>query len=150
NVQQIVAALNTAFGGGAGSTGGAGLNFQLGTTSDSLINVSLNGATAGQLFNGASLDVSTAGGAATAVAAVKTALDSATAIRSNVGAYETQFQYAAANLQASVQNLSAAQSGLLDTDIATESTNYATEQVKLQAGISVLAQANQQLQSLLK
>jgi large subunit ribosomal protein L1 len=38
----------------------------------------------------------------------------------------------------------------LDTDIATESTSYATSQVKLQAGISVLAQANQQLQALLK
>ena len=102
------------------------------------------------MFNGANLDVSTATDAAAASAAVSAALDSITASRSNVGALETQFNFAAAALQSSVQNESAAQSSLLDTNIATESTLFATNQVKLQAGISVLAQANQQTQALLK
>ena len=96
------------------------------------------------------MNVSTAGGAAPASTAVGTALNSVTSTRANVGALEQEFGFAAANLQSSVQNSTAAQSGLLDTDIAGTSTAYATDQVKLQAGIAVLAQANQQLQALLK
>ncbi len=149
NVQKVADALNTAFSGSA--TGGSGgLNFQLGTTSDSIINVTLASARASALFNGASLDVSTAGGAATAATAVTSAINLATASRATIGAYEQQVGFATATLQSSAQNVAAAASAQLDTDIALESTAYATNQVKLQAGISVLAQANQQLQALLK
>jgi len=49
-----------------------------------------------------------------------------------------------------VQNQGAARSNLLDTDVAATSTAFATAQVQLQAGIAVLAQANQLQQNLLK
>ena len=71
-------------------------------------------------------------------------------MRANVGALQSRFNFASANIESSIQNQDAARGVLLDTDVAAESTAYATNQVKLQAGISVLAQANQQLQSLLK
>lgn len=127
-----------------------GLTFQLGSTADANVSVRLASAKTSTIFSGADLDISTQIGAAEASEVVGRALDAVTASRSNVGALESRFAFAAAALQTSVQNQGAAQSQLLDTDIAAEATNFATNQVKLQAGISVLAQANQQLQALLK
>lgn len=140
-------ALNAAFGAG-GSSGG--LTFQLGTTSTSTVSVAIGSARTTALFAGQALDISTQAGANAAATSVGVALDSVTSLRAGVGALESQFSFAAAALQTSVQNQDAARGQFLDTDITTESTAFATSQVKLQAGISVLAQANQQLQALLK
>jgi len=147
NVAQAVSALNSAFGSG-GNQGG--LIFQLGTSSAANVTINIANSQSSALFAGATLDVKTAGDAATAATAVTTALNTITATRASVGALETQFNFASAALQNSVQNQDAARSQLLDVDITTESTAFATNQVKLQAGISVLAQANQQTQALLK
>jgi flagellin len=147
NVQHVVDALNGAFGTG-GSSGG--LSFQLGTTADSNVTVNIGNSQTSGLFSGATLDVSTQGDATTAATTVQAALDTITATRASVGALESRFNFATAAIQSSVQNVQAAQSTELDTDIAATSTQFATNQVKLQAGISVLAQANQQLQALLK
>jgi len=53
-------------------------------------------------------------------------------------------------VESSIQNQDAARGVLLDTDVAAESTSFATSQVQLQAGIAVLAQANLLPQNLLK
>jgi flagellin len=139
--------LRSAFGVGEGAEA---LSFQLGTSSTSNIAVSLDAATTTNIFGGQSLSVATASAAATASDVLDDAIATVASIRANVGALQTQFNFASASLQSSVQNQDAARGQLLDTDIAAESTSYATSQVKLQAGISVLAQANQQLQALLK
>jgi len=141
-------ALSNALGIGTGTSGG--LTFQLGATAAANVTVTLASATSTELFGGVSQDISTKDGGASATSAVTGALNTVTAQRATTGAYESQFNFAAAALQSSVQNETAAESQLLDTNIATESTVYATNQVKLQAGISVLAQANQQTQALLK
>jgi len=135
-------------GGSAGSTGG--LTFQLGSTSQADVTVNIGSATSTALFGGANLNISTANAAGTAAASVGSAINTVTALRAGVGALESQFNFAAAAIQSSTQNEQAAAGSLLDTNIATESTKFATEQVQLQAGISVLAQANQELQGLLK
>jgi flagellin len=140
-------ALRSAFGVGEGAEA---LSFQLGTSSTSNIAVSLEAATTTNIFGGQSLSVATASAAANASDVLDDAIATVASIRANVGALQTQFNFASASLQSSVQNQDAARGQLLDTDIAAESTSYATSQVKLQAGISVLAQANQQLQALLK
>jgi flagellin len=49
-----------------------------------------------------------------------------------------------------VQNTTAAESGLLDVDVSSEITKFSSQQVLLQAGVSLLAQANQQPALLLK
>ncbi len=147
NVTNLVNALNTAFGSG-GNQGG--LTFQLGSTSDANVTVNIANTQSSALFNGATLDVKTAGTAATSATAVSTAINTATATRSGIGALESQVGFAISALQNSVQNQDAARSQLLDVNIATESAAFATNQVKLQAGISVLAQANTQVQALLK
>lgn len=125
------------------------LSFQIGATADDTLAVSIGNATTDALGIEA-LSVSTQGGAAAASAALDVALSTVTSLRAAVGALQSRFNFAAANIQISVQNQDAARGELLDTDIASESTAYATAQVKLQAGISVLAQSNQLQQGLLK
>ncbi len=147
NAQALEDALNVAFGTDAGS---AALSFQIGTKSTDALGVNIGAATTDSLFEGKTLSITTIENAAEASTALDAALSTVTSIRANVGALQSRFNFASANIQISVQNQDASRSELLDTDIASESTNYATAQVQLQAGISVLAQANQQLQNLLK
>jgi flagellin len=143
----VEAALKEALGVGEGA---AALSFQIGTTSTDTLEVSIGSATSDSLFSSQTLNVLSQANAAAASAVLDQALATVTSLRAGVGALQSRFNFASANIQISIQNQDAARGELLDTDIASESTNYATFQVKLQAGISVLAQANQQLQSLLK
>jgi flagellin len=73
-----------------------------------------------------------------------------TALRADVGSLQSRFNYAANNLQTSIQNQDASRATYLDADISEESTNFSSAQVLMQASISVLAQANQMPQNLLK
>lgn len=140
-------ALKTAFGATAGS---AALSFQIGSASTDTLNVSIGSAQTASLFDGQTLNVLSQQNAVAAGEQIDKALATVTSLRASVGALQSRFNFASANIQIAVQNQDAARGELLDTDVATESTAFATSQVKLQAGISVLAQANQQLQNLLK
>jgi flagellin len=126
------------------------LTFQVGSTSADSLGVKIDSVKTNRLFNSQTLSIATQAGAATAGAAVDVALNTVTAIRASVGALQSRFDFAAANVQTSIQNQDAARGTLLDTDVTAESTAYATAQVQLQAGIAVLAQANQLPQNLLK
>ncbi len=102
--------------------------------------------------NGAAqtLSIATSSGAQTANTVLDNAINSVTSRRATIGALQSRFDFAAANITSSIQNTEAARSDFLDVDIANESTKFATSQVRLQASISVLAQANQIPQNLLK
>lgn len=65
------------------------------------------------------------------------------AMRANFGAIQNRLESTTSNLDVQVENLSAAKSRIADTDIAEESSNLASAQVLQNAGVSVLAQANQ-------
>ncbi len=145
--QSAQQALLSAFG---ADSGAAALTFQVGATSSDTIKVSIDSVTSSAIFNGQTLSLSTADGATEASDAVAGALNTVTATLANIGALQESFGFAANVVSTTVENQNAARSLYLDTDIASESTNLATSQVQLQAGISVLAQANQQLQNLLK
>jgi flagellin len=62
--------------------------------------------------------------------------------RASFGALQSRFDNTVTNLGASVENLSAAKSRILDADFAAETANLTRSQVLQQAGIAVLAQAN--------
>jgi flagellin len=143
----VQSALKTAFGATAGSSS---LSFQVGASSTDTLEVSIGSAQTASLYAGKSLNVLTQEDAIIAGDQLDIALATVTSLRASVGALQSRFNFASANIQIAVQNQDAARGELLDTDVATESTAFATSQVKLQAGISVLAQANQQLQNLLK
>jgi len=141
----FINAMNIAFG-----RAGSGLDFQIGSTAADSLKVTLGSSKTVDLYQGQALDVATSQSAATAVTALDTAINVVTGLRASVGALQSRFNFASANLESSIQNQDAARGVLLDTDVATESTAYATSQVQLQAGIAVLAQANQLPQNLLK
>jgi flagellin len=97
---------------------------------------------------------SVAGRTTDTAAALITALDNALATisssRAILGAAQNRLQHTISNLGTTSQNLSASNSRIRDVDVATESSNMAKNQVLEQAGVSVLAQANQLPQLALK
>jgi flagellin len=118
-----------------------------GSFSMSAINLSASAYTA---VSGGSLNISTTGGAVTALAAVEAAITQLSTDRGTVGANESRLNYTAAQLSTLQNNLSAANSAITDVDVAQESTQYAKYQILVQAGTSMLAQANSLPQSVLK
>jgi len=95
-------------------------------------------------------NISTTAGAVTALTAVQTAITQLSTDRGTVGANESRLNYSAAQLSTLTNNLSAANSAIVDVDVAQESTQFAKYQILVQAGTSMLAQANALPQSVLK
>lgn len=115
------------------------------------------GATAGSLTTTSdtltNVDVSTRDGASSAIATIDQALDQVNSLRAELGAVQSRFESTISNIASTSENLSAANSRILDADFAAESAKLSKSQVLQQAGISVLAQANarpQQVLSLLQ
>jgi flagellin len=88
--------------------------------------------------------------AATALTNVTAAITQLATDRSNVGANEERLTYTGDELGVLSDNLTAANSQITDVDVATESTKYAEYQILVQSGTSMLAQANQNPQTVLK
>jgi flagellin len=113
-----------------------------------------SGLTAGTtVATGTSLDISTSGGAQSAISSIDLALNTVDTIRGGLGAIQNRFESTIANLQNISENISSARSRILDADIAQETSNMTKQNILQQAGVSILAQANQQPQlalSLLK
>jgi len=124
------------------------------------------GATRGGLFSGSanelqtstkqtvdSIDISTAEGAQAALDIVDGALSAIDANRADLGAVQNRMLSTVSNLSATSENLSAARSRIQDADFAKETTELTRNQIMLQAGMSILAQAKglpQQVLSLLQ
>ncbi|WP_394713879.1 flagellin [uncultured Desulfuromonas sp.] len=89
------------------------------------------------------VDVSTQEGATMAISSVDAALMQIDTIRGDLGAVQNRFESTIANLQNVSENLSAARSRILDADIAEETSNMTKQNILQQAGVSILAQANQ-------
>jgi flagellin len=88
------------------------------------------------------IDLSTAGGAQAAIDSVENAISAAGASMGTIGAAMSRLQFAAANLSTSVQNLAASESTIRDADMAFEMIDFTKNQILLQAGTAMLAQAN--------
>jgi flagellin len=80
--------------------------------------------------------------AQTGLATLDDALVSVNAIRANFGAMQNRLQSTSANILIADENLSAANSRIRDADIASESAELTRNNILLQAGVSVLGQAN--------
>jgi flagellin len=101
------------------------------------------------MLNVESLDVSTQSGAMVAISAIDAAISQISLQQSRAGAYQNRLDAVVSNLTESNQNMSASRSRILDTDYAQETTNLAKSQIISQAATAMLAQANQQGQSVL-
>jgi len=94
--------------------------------------------------------VLTVTGANNTIAAVDSALATVSAFQSQLGAIQNRFTSTVKNLQSTVQNLTSSRSTIQDADFAAETAKLTQSNVLQQAGISILAQANQQPQLILK
>jgi flagellin len=131
---------NSTTGGLAITTDGNGTTFTM--TAVNLTAAAYTGAT------GANISTST--GAAAALTSVATAITALATDRANVGANEERLNYTSTELGVLTNNLTAANSTLMDVNVATESTAYAQDQILVQSGTAMLAQANQNPQNILK
>ena len=80
---------------------------------------------------------------------IDTALTTISSNRATLGASQNRFDAVSANLAVSVENQSAARSRILDADYAAETANLSRSQILQQAGMAMIAQANQQPQQVL-
>jgi len=87
-------------------------------------------------------DIGTTGGAVTALTAVKAAITQLASDRANIGSNIEALNNYSNQLSTLNNNLSAANSQIMDVDIAQESTNYAKQNILVQTGTAMLAQAN--------
>jgi flagellin len=98
----------------------------------------------------ASQNVLTVTGANATIEAVDSALATVSAFQSQLGAIQNRFTAAVSNLTSTAQNLTQSRSTIQDANFAQETANLTQAQVLEQAGISVLSQANQEPQLILK
>ncbi|WP_344515688.1 flagellin, partial [Dactylosporangium maewongense] len=88
-------------------------------------------------------------GASAAITAIDTAIKGISTARATLGAYQNRFEHTINNLNTTVENLSASESRIRDTDMAQEMVSFTRSQILTQAGTSMLAQANQAPQNVL-
>jgi flagellin len=144
---------NTDSAGGSMATGNLGEStFQVGSenNSDNRIAFSLGDMTTGT--NGldiANLDVNSQSGAQTALTLVDDAISALATRRAEIGVTQNRFGFTIANIATSVENITAAESVIRDADLAFETIAFTKNQILLQAGTAMLAQANIAPQSIL-
>ena len=85
-----------------------------------------------------------------AISKIDGAIGSVSNIRGSLGAYQNRFEHTINNLNVAVENLSASESRIRDTDMAAEMVNFTRAQILSQAGTAMLAQANQAPQGVLR
>jgi flagellin len=85
-----------------------------------------------------------------AIDSIDAAIATVSTTRATLGAYQNRFQHTVNNLNVSVENLTASNARIQDTDMASEMVKFTQSQILSQAGVSMLAQANQQPQTILK
>jgi len=85
-----------------------------------------------------------------AIADLDTAIADVSSVRATLGATQNRLEHVIANLNVAVENLTASESRIRDTDMALEMASFTRHQIMLQAGTAMLAQANAVPQSVLQ
>jgi len=118
-------------------------NFQVGPNSGEVITVSaITNLSATGLGLSASVDVTTANNASSALSTIDTALNTVTTARANLGASINRFEQTISNLRVTVESLQTSRSRVQDADFAAETASLTRLQILQQSGTAVLAQAN--------
>ena len=130
-----------------------GESFQIGAYASSVdqVVVTIGALTTGALSLAAgSVNISTSSAALAAMVAVQSAISTVASVEANVGAVQNQIQAIIANDTVSQQNVTAANSTLVDTNMAQAMTTFSSQQVLMQAGVAMLSQAQALPQLILK
>jgi flagellin len=100
--------------------------------------------------SGTGMNISSTTAAKAALTTITAAIQDLATLRANNGAEQSRLTFAADMLAVNKTNLEAANSRILDVDVADESTKLARYNILQQAGTAMLAQANQSTQSILR
>ncbi|MDA1476552.1 flagellin Hag [Bacillus changyiensis] len=129
--------------------------FQIGANATQQLNVTIGNMGATALgVDAATIDVTTLTATPanfnTYVAAIDTAITTVSTQRANLGAVQNRLEHTINNLGAASENLTAAESRIRDVDMAKEMSQFTKNNILSQASQAMLAQANQQPQSVLQ
>ncbi len=124
-------------------------DMQVGTSATETISVSISGMGANAL-GVSGVNVSSQTGANDAIEDINAAIKTVSKTRSGLGAMQNRLEHTINNLDTTAENLSAANSRIRDTDMAKEMMKYTQTNVLVQSAQAMLAQANQQPQSVLQ
>ena len=125
----------------------SGKNLQVGSESGNTIAISISAMGTSTL--GISGSISTDTDARTFIGQVKNALATVSEQRSNLGAIQNRLEHTVNNLNNVIENTTAAESQIRDTDMASEMVKYSNNNILAQAGTAMLAQSNQANQNVL-
>ncbi len=125
------------------SSSGFNVTSSIAAADESLFSTAADGANVSTLQSINNVDITTVQGANDAIQSVDGAIAQIDNIRGDLGAIQNRFESTIANLSNVSENLSAARSRILDADIAQETSNMTKQNILQQAGVSILAQANQ-------
>jgi flagellin len=126
-------------------SGAINFTFQIGSgntsTEDRISATTTSGLLSNNLgLNGLSL--TTLASAQAALSSIDNSLTSVNVVQGEIGAAQSRFEFASANLSISIENIAASESTIRDVDMAFEMVTFTRNQVLMQAGTSMLAQAN--------
>lgn len=150
NVDQI--ASSTSFNGTSLLNSSSTLTLQVGagtTAGVDTLGVTLTSATASSLSIG-TLDIGSSGDPSAAIVAIDTAINTVTTARGQFGAVQNRLNATISNLQVRSESLSAANSRILDVDVAAETALLTKNSILQQSALSILGQANVQPQAALR
>jgi len=125
--------------------------FQVGSSNDiaaDRIGVNLGDLQSSTLL-GSGISMSTRAGASAALKTIDDAIDKVNVVLGDMGAAINRFDYTASNLKVSIENFSASESVIRDVDMASEMVSFTKNQILMQAGTAMLAQANSSSQNIL-
>lgn len=127
----------------------AAVTLQIGATAADSMAVTMQDGKSATLLAGG-VDVTNMAGAKTAITDIDAAIAAVSTSRADLGANQNRLEHIINNLGTTSENLTAANSRIRDVDMAAEMSNFTKSQVLNQAGVAMLAQANQAPQSILK
>lgn len=130
---------------------GKSLTLQIGDTSKDFNQMAVSvGDMHGEALGIADIDISTQVGAQTAVDKIKSAINSVSSTRGDLGAIQNRLEHTINNLSVTAENMTAAESRIRDVDMANEMMAYTKNNILVQSSQAMLAQANQLPQGVLQ
>ena len=134
----------------ASATSNKGIELQIGANEGQTMEFTIDDMSAAALgVDGNKVDLATQDGAQKATTTIDAAIKKISAQRSKLGAVQNRLEHTIANLDTAAENTQTSESRIRDTDMAEEMVAYSKNKILLQAGQSMLAQANQSNQGVL-
>ena len=147
-IEATIAGNNITF---AALNNGKGLTLQIGDTSEDFNQMTVSVGDMHTVALGiADIDISTQAGAKAAVDKIKSAINSVSSTRGDLGAIQNRLEHTINNLSVTSENMTAAESRIRDVDMANEMMAYTKNNILVQSSQAMLAQANQLPQGVLQ